>query len=77
MGGPHDFSRSGNYSIPVSYAASVGAFGHETAHGFGLQHAFDTARSGDFFNDQGPGAYGDYTDIMSWANSAHSGGRSC
>jgi hypothetical protein len=69
-GGTHDHSRSGDYSIPYAYSANLGFLAHETGHGFGLDHASGTSRSGDFCNDSRPGAYGDWTDIMSFANTA-------
>jgi hypothetical protein len=70
VSGRHDHTGSGNYSIPYGWAANLGFLAHETGHGFGLDHAFGTSRSGDFYNDSRPGAYGDWTDIMSWANTA-------
>lgn len=69
-GGVHDHQGSGNYSLPLAWAASVGLLAHETGHGFGLNHAFGTKRTGDFGNDRRPGAYGDWSDIMSWAGTA-------
>jgi hypothetical protein len=70
VNGRHDHTGSGNYSIPFAWSASMGILGHETGHVFGLDHAFGTSRSGDFGNDTRPGAYGDWTDIMSWAGTA-------
>jgi hypothetical protein len=66
----HDHTGSGKYSIPYAWAANLGFLAHETGHGFGLDHSFGTSRSGDFYNDRRPGAYGDWTDIMSWAGTA-------
>ncbi len=70
VNGRHDHSESGNYSIPMAWAASLGFLAHETGHGFGLDHAFGTSRAGNFGNDSRPGAYGDSTDIMSWDGTA-------
>jgi hypothetical protein len=70
VGGRHDHSGSANYSLPIAWSATVGAFSHESGHCFGFTHAFGPSRSGDLFNDTRPGAYGDWTDIMSWANTA-------
>jgi hypothetical protein len=70
IAGHHDHTGSGNYSIPVSWATNLGFLAHESGHGFGLDHAFGTDRTGDFANDKRPGVYGDWTDIMSWARTA-------
>jgi hypothetical protein len=69
-GGTHDHTGSGNYSIPYAWAACLGFLAHETGHGFGLGHAFGPSRDGDIGNDRSPGAYGDWTDIMSWSRTA-------
>jgi hypothetical protein len=66
----HDYTGSGNYSIPFAWAADLGFLAHETGHGFGLDHAFGTSRDGDRVNDSRPGAYGDWTDVMSWGRTA-------
>jgi hypothetical protein len=69
-GGTHDHSGSSAYTVPFAWAADLGFLGHETGHAYGLDHAFGQQREGDFTNDVRPGAYGDYTDIMSWGNAA-------
>lgn len=68
--GTHDHSTSGSYSVPFSFTAGNGGLAHETGHGFGFDHAFGPSRAGDLRDDPRPGAYGDNTDIMSWAKSA-------
>ncbi len=68
-GDKHDHAGSGAYSLPFSFSAGMGGLAHETGHGYGFEHAFGTSRSGDHGNDSRTGAYGDPTDIMSWANS--------
>ena len=64
MNGRHDHSSSGTYCIPIGCSVSIADLAHETGHGYGLDHAFNTNRSGDFYNDNRPGAYGDSTDVM-------------
>jgi len=59
-----------NYSVPQAYDASVGALSHEIGHAFGFIHAFGLRRSGVFGDDTRPGAYGDWTDLMSWSLTA-------
>ena len=69
-GGSHDHSTSARYDVSIASTLSVGFCAHESGHGFGLEHSFSISSRGDLTNDQRPGAYGDWYDIMSWARTA-------
>ena len=56
--------------MSIASTLSVGFCAHESGHGFGLEHSFSISSRGDLTNDQRPGAYGDWYDIMSWARTA-------
>jgi hypothetical protein len=66
----HDHDERNNYSVPNAWSLAVGGMSHESGHALGLDHAFGPDRNGNLGNDDRPGAYGDWTDIMSWANTA-------
>jgi hypothetical protein len=72
-GDGHDYDGNGNYSISYASNVPLGYLAHEFLHALGFDHSFSTSAWGDYHNDQRPGAYGNWLDIMSWAGTAQFG----